>query len=94
MPFLGRINPPLTADRRMPEPLLNQFSRKPKAAVRRPVDAPRRIEMAERMQAGIFRRAIGFCDTGRDLHRMPSVKHDVAVGPYMPVARNEHDIGA
>jgi hypothetical protein len=49
--------------------------------------------MAERVQAGLFRRAIRRQNARRDLRRMPSVKHDIAVTPHMAAARNKNDVG-
>ena len=52
--------------RGMTEPGLHQLERQLEAAVDAAVNAPARVEMAQVMQAGIFRLAAGINYTGGD----------------------------
>ena len=50
----------------VPEPSLHHLERGPEPAVGAAVDAPRGVEVPERMQTGVLRRAAGIDDAGGD----------------------------
>ena len=57
-------------DRGVTEPRLHQLERQFEPAVDAAVDAPRGVEVAQRVQALVFRAAMLIDDTGGDLRRM------------------------
>src|SRR5690349_5682737 len=78
-------------DRRMPEPRLHRLRRKLESSPA-PVDAPRRIEMPQRMQPRILRLAIRVDDAGLHLQWDPGALHDVVERDWPTLAGPEHEI--
>src|SRR5262249_8830098 len=63
-------------DRGVAEPGLHYFERQFEAAVSTAVDAPRSVEVAQAMQAAVFRPTIGRHHTSRDLRGMKAALDD------------------
>src|SRR5262249_27899753 len=63
-------------DRGVAEPCLHHLQRQFEAPVGAPVDAPRSIEVAQAMQAAVFRAAVPIDDTGGNLCRTKTALDD------------------
>src|SRR5215471_14827671 len=63
---------------------LHELERQLEPAIGAPVDAPRRVEVPQAMQAGVLRLAGRLHNAGRDLDRVKSAVDDVA--PILDVA--------
>src|SRR6266487_57235 len=95
-------------DRRVTEALLHHLGRQFQAAIRSAVDAPRREEMAHRVQSGVSRahdrlalrieRDLAMSvlhnvrDAGRDLDRPQAALDDVTVVLDVPCAVRKHEV--
>src|SRR5262245_11098311 len=76
----------------MPEPRLHHLERQLEAAIDAPVDAPGGVEVAQAMQAVVFRFAVSGNDAGRDLRRLKSLIDDDKPGLHTSAGTGEHEI--
>src|SRR5262249_45234144 len=57
------------------------------------IDAPARVKMSQRVQAGVFRRAAFRCDAGRYLRRHEAALHDVRMVLHSARPGREYEPG-
>jgi hypothetical protein len=79
-------------DRRVSEPLLDDLGRQLKAAILAAIDAPRGIEVKQRMQVGVFRVALGRDDASLDLGWLEAAMDDVRVVLDVALASRENQV--
>src|SRR5215831_10343581 len=77
----------------MTEPALDNLDRQLETTVCPPVDAPRGIEMAQRVQARVLDGSVLGDDAGGDLRRVPSHFYDRCKRDRSPLAARKHQSG-
>src|SRR5262245_19074268 len=80
-------------DGRVTDPRLHHLRRQLQSAVLAPVDAPGRVEVAQRMEPRIFRLAVFGHYSSGDLRRLENALDDVAVVVDRTLAGREDQIG-
>src|SRR5438105_4239702 len=80
-------------ERRVTEPRLHHLRRQFQSAVLAPVDAPGRVEVAQRMESRIFRLAVFGHYASGDLRRLENALDDVAMVVDHTLARREDQVG-